>query len=98
MEEAVSLLKLFVDPWVRRVGDVTKMAGDSHHVVSCLEEAQHVGSPRAAIIVTLGVLQSFDLLPSSLELGTIHVKFGLSSLEALRLLLEVGSVAGRAQI
>lgn len=95
VEEAPCLLKLLVGPCVWHVRDVTETARRSHHVVSLPREAQHVGSPRAAIVVTLGDLLSLHLLPS-LDLCAVGIKVGLLGLEALGLLLEVSGTTSWA--
>lgn len=81
-----------------RVRDVIEMARSSHHVVSLPREAQHVGSLRASIVVTLGGLLSLHLLPSPLNLYVVGIKVALLGLEALGLLLEVSGTTCWAQV
>ena len=83
---------------IRRVGDVSEATGGGYHVVGRVGEAQRAGHPRAVVVVAKSGLLLLHLLPRPLEVGFGGVEIHLPGLEARILLIEVGRVAGGAQI
>jgi len=83
---------------IRRVGDVSEATSGGYHVVGRVGEAQRAGHPRAVVVVAKSGLLLLHLLPRPLEVGFGGVEIHLPGLEARILLIEVGRVAGGAQI
>lgn len=92
VEDTQSLPKLLIGIRVRHVGRRRRPC------CRLLEEAQHVRSRRAAVVIALGDLLLLDLLPPPLELSVVGVKVGLLGLESLILLLKLGRVVGWAHV
>ena len=98
VKEPPCLMEPLVVLRIRRVGDVSEATGGGYHVVGRVGEAQRAGHPRAVVVVAKSGLLLLHLLPRPLELGFGGVEIHLPGLEARILLLEVGRVAGGAQI
>ena len=98
VKEPPCLMEPLVVLRIRRVGDVSEATSGGYHVVGRVGEAQRAGHPRAVVVVAKSGLLLLHLLPRPLELGFGGVEIHLPGLEARILLLEVGRVAGGAQI